>query len=233
MLILSSGCMTAIQRESVTLTGGVVVDYITGKVAGDGQEANFRDAWVDGKPVISNYASGQSLTGQILQGTVSSAMIAGGMVGGAALLRPTKINQSESEVSSVNVDGDNQSTILPSSLLSETPTTTEPVVINNTLTATGGEGGKALSKSSSKGGNAKSSSSAKQSQLQGQQQQSTNVNSNKNHTDVDTNVKVKHINGSTKPPKSDHHSNKSGGHDDTNPGNHGNDNGYDNPGKSH
>lgn len=97
LLTLVVGCATNIDHNVFRLSDGRFIDYITGKVAGDGQEANFRDAYVDGKPVVSHYGSGQSLTGQVLQGAVSSALIAGGMVGGAAVLRPTRINQSENE----------------------------------------------------------------------------------------------------------------------------------------
>jgi hypothetical protein len=94
-LMFLIGCATKLTVEHITLNSGHVATYITGKIAGDGQEANFRDAWLDGKPVVSHYGSGQSLAGQVLQGTVSSAMIAGGMVGGAALLRPTRVNHND------------------------------------------------------------------------------------------------------------------------------------------
>ncbi|HWP58994.1 MAG TPA: hypothetical protein VNL14_13965 [Candidatus Acidoferrales bacterium] len=92
-LALAIGCASKLTHKSVTLAGGQRVDYVTGKVAGDGQEAVFRDAFIDGKPVVSHFGSGQSLAGQVLQGTVSSAMIAGGMVGAAAVLRPTRISE--------------------------------------------------------------------------------------------------------------------------------------------
>lgn len=91
--IFVSGC-AGIQQQSFTLADGRTVDYIHGKVDADGQTGVFRDAFVDGKPVLSHFGSGQSLTGQILQGAASSAMIAGGMVGAAAVLRPTRINES-------------------------------------------------------------------------------------------------------------------------------------------
>lgn len=92
--LLLAGC-AVVKHESYTLSNGSKVDYIHGKVDADGQTGVFRDAWVDGKPVLSHFGSGQSLLGQVLQGTASSAMIAGGMVGGAALLRPARYNSNE------------------------------------------------------------------------------------------------------------------------------------------
>ena len=70
------------------------VTYCLGKVAGDGQEGIFRDAWLDGKPMLSNFGGGPSLWGQALQGVAGDAALAGGAVGAAALLRPTRINES-------------------------------------------------------------------------------------------------------------------------------------------
>lgn len=95
------GCATTIETKSVDV-GGRMVHYVTGKVAGDGQEGIFRDAWVDGKPILSDFRGGQSLTGQVFQGAAGSAMIAGGMVGAAAALRPTRIN--DNDVSNISND---------------------------------------------------------------------------------------------------------------------------------
>ena len=89
---LLTGC-AGVQQQSFKLSDGQVVDYIHGKVDADGQTGVFRDAFINGTPVLSHFGSGQSLTGQILQGAASSAMIAGGMVGAAAMLRPTRINE--------------------------------------------------------------------------------------------------------------------------------------------
>ena len=90
--VLMIGC-AGVQRETFELSNGSKVDYIHGKVDADGQTGVFRDAFIDGIPVLSHFGSGQSLIGQVLQGAASSAMIAGGMVGAAAVLRPTKINE--------------------------------------------------------------------------------------------------------------------------------------------
>jgi hypothetical protein len=90
---LIAGCAT-IKQESFTLSNGKVVDYVHGKVDADGQTGVFRDAYIDGSPVVSHFGSGQSLWGQVLQGSAGSALIAGGMVGAAAVLRPTRINES-------------------------------------------------------------------------------------------------------------------------------------------
>jgi hypothetical protein len=87
-----TGCAT-IKQESFTLSNGKVVDYLHGKVDADGQTGVFRDAYIDGSPVVSHFGSGQSLWGQVLQGAAGSALIAGGMVGAAAVLRPTRINE--------------------------------------------------------------------------------------------------------------------------------------------
>ena len=92
---LLAGCASQLAHESVTLSNGRQVDYIIGKVAGNGQEGIFRDAYVDGAPVLSHFGSGQSLAGQVLQGAAGSAFIAGGMVGAAALLRPPRYNSNE------------------------------------------------------------------------------------------------------------------------------------------
>ena len=92
---LLAGCASKLTHESVTLSNGRQVDYVVGKVAGDGQEGIFRDAYVDGAPVLSHFGSGQSLAGQVLQGAAGSAFIAGGMVGAAALLRPPRYNSNE------------------------------------------------------------------------------------------------------------------------------------------
>ena len=99
-----TGCQTLVQQQTVDLGGGVMATYVTGKVAGDGQEAVFRDAFVDGKPVLTHFHGGQSLPGQILHGTVAAGMVAGGMVGAAALRRPDKYISTET----VNAD-DNSS----------------------------------------------------------------------------------------------------------------------------
>jgi hypothetical protein len=88
-----AGCAT-IKQESFTLSNGKVVDYVHGKVDADGQTGVFRDAYIDGSPVVSHFGSGQSLWGQVLQGSAGSALIAGGMVGAAAVLRPTRVNES-------------------------------------------------------------------------------------------------------------------------------------------
>ena len=90
---LIAGCAT-IKQESFTLSNGKVVDYVHGKVDADGQTGVFRDAYIDGSPVVSHFGSGQSLWGQVLQGSAGSALIAGGMVGAAAVLRPTRVNES-------------------------------------------------------------------------------------------------------------------------------------------
>lgn len=95
LALAAAGCASKITHEVLKLSSGQEVNYIVGKVAGDGQEAVFRDAFVDGKPVISHFSGGQSLSGQVLQGTASSAMIAGGMVGAAAVLRPARFNSNE------------------------------------------------------------------------------------------------------------------------------------------
>ena len=50
-----------VKCEDVTVAGGTLVSYCMGKVSGDGQEGNFRDAYIDGKPVLSNYGNGSSL----------------------------------------------------------------------------------------------------------------------------------------------------------------------------
>ena len=92
ILALTVGCV-GIQQQSFKLADGTTIDYIHGKVDADGQTGVFRDAFINGTPVLSHFGSGQSLTGQILQGAASSAMIAGGMVGAAAVLRPTRINE--------------------------------------------------------------------------------------------------------------------------------------------
>lgn len=98
---LISGC-AGIQQQSFKLSDGRMVDYLHGKIDADGQTGVFRDAYIDGTPVLSHFGSGQSLLGQVLQGTASSAMIAGGMVGAAAVLRPTRIN----ETNNLNNDQD-------------------------------------------------------------------------------------------------------------------------------
>lgn len=95
LALAATGCASKVTHEVIKLSGGQEVNYIVGKVAGNGQEAVFRDAFVDGKPVISHFSGGQSLSGQVLQGTASSAMIAGGMVGAAAVLRPVRFNSHE------------------------------------------------------------------------------------------------------------------------------------------
>lgn len=89
---LLAGC-AGIRQETFVLSDGRKADYIHGKVDADGQTGVFRDAFIDGQPVLSHFGSGQSLTGQILQGAASAALIGGGMVGAAAVLRPTKINE--------------------------------------------------------------------------------------------------------------------------------------------
>jgi hypothetical protein len=91
---LLTGCAT-IKQESFTLSNGKVVDYVHGKVDADGQTGVFRDAYIDGAPVVSHFGSGQSLWGQVLQGSAGSALLAGGMVGAAAVLRPTRINDAD------------------------------------------------------------------------------------------------------------------------------------------
>ena len=89
-----AGC-AGVQQQSFKLSDGRTVDYIHGKVDADGQTGVFRDAYIDGTPVISHFGAGPSLAGQLLQGAASSALIAGGAVGAAAVLRPTKINDAD------------------------------------------------------------------------------------------------------------------------------------------
>jgi len=69
----------------------------------------FRDAFVDGKPVITHFHGGQSLPGQILHGTVAAGMVAGGMVGASALRRPDKYINTESSNASLS-QGQGQAT---------------------------------------------------------------------------------------------------------------------------
>jgi hypothetical protein len=99
--LVLAGCTTIIETKSIDV-GGRTIHYVTGKVAGDGQEAIFRDAWMDGKPVLSDFRGGQSLVGQVLDGAAGSALIAGGMVGAASALRPTRIN--DNDVSNISND---------------------------------------------------------------------------------------------------------------------------------
>lgn len=91
---LIASCAT-IQQQSFELSNGSKVDYIHGKVDADGQTGVFRDAFIDGKVAISHFAAGQSLVASVLQGTGQAAMMAGGMVGAAALLRPARYNNHE------------------------------------------------------------------------------------------------------------------------------------------
>lgn len=91
--ILLAGCAT-IKQEVVTLSDGTVVDYVVGKVDSEGQTGVFRDAFVEGKIVASNFGNGASLTGQILQGAFAGAMVGGGMAGAAVLTKAARITQS-------------------------------------------------------------------------------------------------------------------------------------------
>lgn len=197
LLTVLGGCTSMVKCEDVTVNGGTV-SYCMGKVSGDGQEGNFRDAYIDGKPVLSHYGSGSSLWGQTLQGAGGDAAIAGGMYGAARALRPSREYNS---VGSANeqVQGQSEGQIQGQSAAS----TASPTV---------------TSTSTSKGGNANSTSSAKGGKAV------SNSNSNSSSTSSSS--------GSVSTPKAGH-VNHSGGGDETNPGGHGNDGGYDNPGKGH
>lgn len=85
----------SIKQQSFELSNGQKVDYIHGKVDADGQTGVFRDAYIDGKVAVSHFAAGQSLVASVLQGTGQAAMMAGGMVGAAAVLRPARYNNHE------------------------------------------------------------------------------------------------------------------------------------------
>lgn len=76
-----------------------------GKVANAGVESTFRDAYIDGKLVTSDYAGGQSLAGAALNGSVAGAAIGGGAYAAAKALRPTRIN---SEIGLENTQGQGQ-----------------------------------------------------------------------------------------------------------------------------
>ena len=104
-LLLATGCASLVKCEDVVVQG-VPVSYCMGKVSGDGQEGVFRDAYVEGKPILSHYGSGSSLWGQALQGAVGDAALAGGMYGAARALRPSQTNNA---VGSANVQGQEQS----------------------------------------------------------------------------------------------------------------------------
>ena len=99
-LLLATGCASLVKCEDVVVQG-VPVSYCMGKVSGDGQEGVFRDAYVEGKPILSHYGSGSSL-----QGAVGDAALAGGMYGAARALRPSQTNNA---VGSANVQGQEQS----------------------------------------------------------------------------------------------------------------------------
>ena len=106
LLITLSSCVSAISSQDVAISGGKIATYVFGKVAGDGQEAVFRDAFIDGQPVLTHFGSGQSLTASALQGVGAAAMIGGGMAGAAALRRPDKYINNETQ--NLNNEGSKQ-----------------------------------------------------------------------------------------------------------------------------
>ena len=90
------GCSSMIESQNVTLSNGSIATYVFGKIAGDGQEAVFRDAFIEGVPVLTHFGSGASLSGQVLHGAAAAAMIGGGMAGASALRRPDRYNNTTS-----------------------------------------------------------------------------------------------------------------------------------------
>lgn len=190
LVFIMTGCTSMVKCEKPE--GFSHVTYCMGKVSGDGQEGVFRDAFIDGQPVLSHFGSGNSLWGQVLQGAVGSALLAGGGVGAAAVLRPDRITN---QVGSANSQGQSQEqsyegyTTSGSASNSMSEGSSASSTSTTSSTAQGGNGGA--------GGSGGSSSN----------------NSNRGNPDH-----VKHFN-------------KSGGGDNTNPGGHGNDGGFKNPGK--
>ena len=87
---------TAVNCETKDLSNGTKVDYCLGKVANAGQEATFRDAYIDGKLVVDGYAGGQSLLGAAFGGAVGNALLATGIYAGAKALRPDRVELEQS-----------------------------------------------------------------------------------------------------------------------------------------
>jgi hypothetical protein len=139
-----SGCVSQLHRESITLSNGVTVDYVLGKVAGDGQESVFRDAWINGQPVVSHYSGGASLLGQALHGAVGSAAIGAGVYLAADALAPDKEILQQS-IADAKLSAATEAPIV------NPDESQPPITIINT--ANGGRGG-----NGGHGGNAKSSS---------------------------------------------------------------------------
>jgi hypothetical protein len=115
-LLLIVGCSSKV--ECLIPSNLPTVTYCLGKIAGDGQEALFRDAWVDGKPAVTNYSGGDTLWGQALRGVAGDAALAGGAVGAALLLKPptarinanTDVGLNNTQTSNTNNTNENHST---------------------------------------------------------------------------------------------------------------------------
>jgi len=107
LLLAVGGCTSLVKCEEV-MVQNIPVSYCLGKVSGDGQEGVFRDASIDGKPVLSSFGSGSSLWGQALQGAAGDAALAGGMVGAARSLRP---NREYNSVGSANTQNQEQEAV--------------------------------------------------------------------------------------------------------------------------
>jgi len=126
---LISGC-AGIQQNTFTLSDGRTVDYIHGKIDADGQTGVFRDAYIDGQPVISHYGAGPSLWGQVLSGSGAAAVYSAGAMGAAALLRPDR----HTDATSVEVEKAELQAFAPEEPIIHEPVANEPVnvtVINN------------------------------------------------------------------------------------------------------
>lgn len=106
LVVWLGGCSSMIESQNVTLSNGSIATYVFGKIAGDGQEAVFRDAFIEGVPVLTHFGSGASLSGQVLHGAAAAAMIGGGMAGASALRRPDRYNNTTSN----NINNDSNST---------------------------------------------------------------------------------------------------------------------------
>ena len=154
LAVLGSGCASMVECQEVETVGGMRT-YCMGKVAGDGQEAVFRDIYDEQGRISHSFGSGTSLWGQVLVGSGAAAVLSGGYMGAAALQRPDR--DTTANATSVEVEKAEVQSLAPLGPVQEpvAPTATTPSInINNVVKSSSRSKSTSKALSTSKGGSA-------------------------------------------------------------------------------
>lgn len=148
LAMLGSGCASMVECQEVETVGGLRT-YCMGKVAGDGQEAVFRDIYDEYGRVAHSFGSGSSLWGQVLVGSGAAAVLTGGYMGAAALQRPDR----DVTATNVEVEKAELQSFAPVGPVQE-PVTPASININNVVKSSSRSKSASKALSTSKGGSA-------------------------------------------------------------------------------